>query len=510
MKAVAGVLAIALLGGCNVGPKYARPAVTMPAWFKEGVPAAYSGVPPGTWQPAQPQDAMLKGKWWEVFGEPELNGLEEQLDINNQNIALYFQNFMAARAQVGVARAGYYPTVSVNPGYTNSGAGNTAATAAIGGGAGPGGSGPTVTNVFSLPIEASWAPDLWDRVRNTVRQYQYAAQVSAADLENERLTEQAALAMYYFQLRGQDSLQDVYDHTIVADKQALEYTRAQAQTGVGPEQAVAQAEVTLENAEATGIGIATNRALYEHAMAMLIGQPASGFAVPVRVLTTSVPAIPVGIPSQLLQRRPDIAAAERTLAQANALIGVEKAAYYPSLNLAATGGLQSSSLGTLFSLPALFWSLGVSASETIFDGGLRGSTVDQYTAMYRADVAAYRQTVLTAFQQVEDYVASLRILSQQIARQAVAVNSAQRYLDIAMAQYQTGLGPYLNVITAQTILLGDQQTLVTLRVSEMTAAVQLVQALGGGWDVRQLPDSSDVTSKEAADRAARGPVDKRQ
>jgi NodT family efflux transporter outer membrane factor (OMF) lipoprotein len=334
--------------------------------------------------------------------------------------------------------------------------------------------------------------------------------VSAADLENERLTEQAALAMYYFQLRGQDSLQDVYDHTIVADKQALEYTRAQAQTGVGPEQAVAQAEVTLENAEATGIGIATNRALYEHAMAMLIGQPASGFAVPVRVLTTSVPAIPVGIPSQLLQRRPDIAAAERTLAQANALIGVEKAAYYPSLNLAATGGLQSSSLGTLFSLPALFWSLGVSASETIFDGGLRGSTVDQYTAMYRADVAAYRQTVLTAFQQVEDYVASLRILSQQIARQAVAVNSAQRYLDIAMAQYQTGLGPYLNVITAQTILLGDQQTLVTLRVSEMTAAVQLVQALGGGWDVRQLPDSSDVTSKEAADRAARGPVDKRQ
>jgi NodT family efflux transporter outer membrane factor (OMF) lipoprotein len=499
MKVIAGALLVALLGGCNVGPKYTRPAVTVPAWFKEGLPAAYGALPPGTWQPAQPQDAMLKGKWWELFGEPELNGLEEQVDINNQNIAAYFQNFMAARAQVGVARAGYYPTVSVNPGYTNSGAGSTAASATIGGGAGS-----TVTNVFSLPIEASWAPDLWDRVRNTVRQYQYAAQVSVADLENERLTEQAALAMYYFQLRGQDALQDVYDHTITADKQALEYTRAQAQTGVGSEQAVAQAEVTLENAEATGIGIATNRAIYEHAMATLIGQPASGFAMPVKVLTTPVPAIPVGIPSQLLQRRPDIAAAERTLAQANALIGVEKAAYYPSLNLAASGGLQSSNLGSLFSLPALFWSLGVSASETIFDGGLRGATVDQYTAMYRADVAGYRQTVLTAFQQVEDYVASLRVLSQQIARQAVAVKAAQQYVDIAMAQYQTGLGPYLNVITAQTILLGDQQTLVTLRVSEMTAAVQLVQALGGGWDVTRLPAASDVTSKEAAHQAARG------
>jgi len=497
-RGLAGVFAIALLGGCNVGPKYARPAVTVPAWFKEGPPAAYRGVPPGTWQPAQPQDAMLKGRWWEVFGEPELNGLEEQLDINNQNIAVSFQNFMAARAQVGVASAGYYPTVSVNPGVTAAGGGSTA----VGPVTGTASTEPAVVTVFSLPIEASWAPDLWDRVRNTVREFQYAAQVSAADLENERLTEQAALAMFYFQLRGQDALQEVYDKTIVADEQSLEYTRAQAQTGVGPEQAVAQAEVTLENADATGIGIATNRALYEHAIATLIGQPASGFAMPVKVLTTPLPTIPVGIPSQLLQRRPDIAAAERTLAQANALIGVEKAAYYPSLNLAASGGLQSFNLGTLFSLPALFWSLGASISETIFDAGLRSSTVDQYMAMYRADVAAYRQTVLTAFQQVEDYVATLRIVSQQIARQTVAVNAAQRYLDIAMAQYQTGLGPYLNVITAQTILLSDQQTLVTLSVSEMTAAVQLVQALGGGWDVTKLPVASEVTSKEAAHHAA--------
>jgi NodT family efflux transporter outer membrane factor (OMF) lipoprotein len=468
----------------------------VPEGFKEGSPAAYSAVPPGTWRPAQPQDAKLKGRWWEMFGEPELDALEAQVDINNLNIAQYFQNFMAARAQVGVAHAGYFPTVTVNPGYTNSGVGRTAASG-----------GPVVTNLFSLPVEASWAPDLWDRVRNTVREYQYAAQVSAADLENERLTEQAALATYYFQLRGQDALQDLYDRTLLADRQSLEYTQAQASTGVGAEEAVAQAEVTLENAAATGIGLATNRALYEHAMATLMGRPASMFAMPVKILATPVPAIPVGIPSQLLQRRPDIAAAERTMAQANALIGVEKAAYYPTLSLAATGGLESSSLATLFSLPSLFWSLAASASETIFDGGLRGATVAQYTALYKADVAAYRQTVLTAFQQVEDNVATLRVLSQQIARQDVAVKAAQRYLDIALAQYQTGLGPYLNVTSAQTLLLGDQQTLVTLRVSQMTAAVQLVQALGGGWDVTRLPSASEVTSKEAEKGAARSSDD---
>jgi NodT family efflux transporter outer membrane factor (OMF) lipoprotein len=302
-----------------------------------------------------------------------------------------------------------------------------------------------------------------------------------------RLVEQAALATYYFALRGQDSLQDLYDHTVAAYKEALDLTQAQAETGVGTEEAVAQAEVTLRNAEATSIGVATNRAIYEHAIAMLVGQPASAFSMQVRVLDTPVPPIPVGIPSQLLQRRPDIAAAERTMAQANALIGVQMAAYYPSLNLSASGGLESSALGTLFSVPAFFWSLGASASQLIFDGGLRDATVAQYAALYRADVAAYRQTVLVAFQQVEDYVATLRILSRQIARQEVAVKAAERYLDLATDRFKTGLDPYLNVITAQTTLLSDRQTLVTLRVSEMTAAVQLVQALGGGWDRSLLP-----------------------
>jgi NodT family efflux transporter outer membrane factor (OMF) lipoprotein len=477
--------------------------------FKEGIPAAYRNAIPGAWQPARPQDGVMKGKWWEIFGEPELNALEGQLNIDNQTLAQYFQNFMAARAQVDVARAGYFPTVSVAPAYGFNGAGAMAGSSSIassGGGAvstlGAPSTGSSIhtTSVFSLPLEASWSPDLWGKIRNTVREYQYAAQVSAADLENERLTEQAALAEYYFELRGQDSLAEVYDRTIEADRKALELTRSLAETGIDSDLSVAEAEVTLENAEEAGVGVATNRAIYEHAIATLIGKPASAFVLPLRLLETPVPPIPVGIPSELLQRRPDIAAAERTMAQANALIGVEKAAYYPNISLTGSGGVQSTALSTLFSVPALFWSLGASATELIFDGGLRGATVAQYTAMYRANVAAYRQTVLTAFQQVEDYVATLRILSQQIRRQDAAVKSAQRYVELALAQYQTGTTAYLTVTTAQTTLLADQQTQVTLRVNEMMAAVQLVQALGGGWHVAQLPTPANVTSKEAAEQ----------
>jgi NodT family efflux transporter outer membrane factor (OMF) lipoprotein len=529
----AGMCAL-LLSGCNVGPKYVPPATPAPPAFKEASPAAYSAAPAGTWQPAQPQDAVLKGKWWEIFNEPELNALEDQLNINNQNIAQYFQNFMAARAQVSEARAAFYPTVTTNPsisrgrGAGGGGAGSSAASTTTGTGGttgvtpavrpaastttGSGGStgssstsGATTFSDFSLPFDVAWEPDLWGRVRNTVREYQNAAQVSAADLENERLTEQADLAAYYFELRGQDALQDLYDRTVDADRQSLELTRALAQTGIDNDEAVAEAEVTLRNAEAAAIGIATNRALYEHAIATLIGTPSSTFSMPVKMLSTPVPAIPVGVPSQLLQRRPDIAAAERTMSQANALIGIEKAAYYPTVNLTASGGLEASSITKLFSLPALVWSIGASASETIFDAGLRKATVAQYTAQYNAAGAAYRQTVLTAFQQVEDYIATLRVTSQQIAKQDEAVHAAQRYLDIAMSRYKTGLDPYLDVITAQTTLLGDQQTLTTLRVNEMTAAVQLIQALGGGWDVAQLPAASQITSKEAPHQVATTP-----
>jgi NodT family efflux transporter outer membrane factor (OMF) lipoprotein len=342
-------------------------------------------------------------------------------------------------------------------------------------------------------------------VRNTVRQYQYAAQVSAADLENERLTEQANLAEYYFELRGQDALQDLYNRTIEADKESLNLTRALFDTGIDSDEDVAEAEVTLKNAEEAGAGIATNRAIYEHAIAMLIGKPASSFSMPVKNLTTAVPAIPVGVPSELLQRRPDIAAAERTLAEANALIGVEKAAYYPTVSLTGSGGLEGSALKTLFAVPALFWSLGASASETIFDAGLRRATMAQYTAQYNGDVASYKQTVLTAFQQVEDYIATLRVVSDQINREDAAIEAAQRYLNIATARYQTGLDPYLDVMTAQLTLLSNQQTQVTLRVSEMTAAVELVQALGGGWKANELPAPSRVISKETVSKVSASP-----
>jgi len=489
-----------LLGGCRVGPKYVAPNAPAPPAFKESSPDAYAQAPAGTWQPANPQDAALKGKWWEMFHEPELNALEEQLDINNQNIAEYFQNFMAARDLVREARASYYPTLTADPSFTRQRTPSTLSN----NNTTTGKSGSTNTSL-SLPFDVSWEPDLWGKVRNTVREYQNAAQVSAADLENERLTEQADLAEYYFQLRGQDALQDLYNKTIDADRKALDLTEALYETGIDNDEAVAQAEVTLKDAEEAGTGIATNRAIYEHAIATLIGKPASSFSLPVKSLATPVPAIPVGVPSELLQRRPDIAAAERTMSEANALIGVEKAAYYPNVSLTGGGGLESSSISSLFGLPALFWSVGASASETIFDAGLRRATVAQYTAQYNADNASYRQTVLTAFQQVEDYISTLRVTSAQIVQEDQAVASAQRYLQIANSRYETGLDPYLDVISAQTNLLNDQQTQVVLRVNEMTAAVELVQALGGGWNVSQLPSASSVTSGAAEKKVSNTP-----
>lgn len=484
-----------VLGSCNVGPKYSAPATPAPPAFKESAPEAYKTALPGAWQPAKPQDAELKGKWWEIFHEPELNSLEDQLNIDNQNIAYYFQNFMAARAQVGEARAGYFPTLSANPAFAKTGTGGSSN--ASGGGSGNSTGTGFGSSGIGLPLDISWAPDLWGRVRNTVREYRNAAQVSAADLENERLTEEAALAQYYFELHGQDALQDITNRTVQAYQQYTGLTRALFETGIATQADVAVAEATLANAQEAQTGIATNRAIYEHAIATLIGKPASSFEMPVKVLSTPLPAIPVGVPSQLLQRRPDIAGAERTMAAANALIGVERAAYFPTLSLTAGGGLEGS-LKTLFSLPGLFWSLGVSASETIFDAGLRKSTTAQYTAQYNADVASYKQTVLTAFQQVEDYIATLRVVSAQLERQREAVQASQKSLTLETARYETGIDPYINVVEVQITLLANQQTMVTLQTNEMVAAVQLVQALGGGWNVSEMPGPSEVTSKEAA------------
>jgi NodT family efflux transporter outer membrane factor (OMF) lipoprotein len=455
-----------------------------PAQFKES----------DGWTVANPQDAMLRGKWWAIFKEPELNALEERLNIDNQNIKQFFESFMEARALIREARAQYYPTVTLSPIYNRSlaSANLAGAAAGINGVTTAGGHQATF---IGLPIEVSWAPDLWGRVRSLVRQNQYSAQLSAADLENERLTEQASLAEFYFEIRGQDELQRVLNQTVEADKRALDLARARYETGLDSMISVEQARNTLESVQAAAINVGVARAQFEHAMAVLIGVPPSEFAIPVRPMTTEPPPIPIGVPSQLLQRRPDIAAAERSMAAVNAQIGIAYAAYYPALTITATGGVESATFEKLVAWSSRFWAIGGTLSETVFDAGMRRATVHQFVAAYNAALAGYRQTVLTAFQQVEDSLAGVRILSHQVAELRRAVDSAGTALKLELGRYETGIDPYVDVVIAQTTLLSNQQTLVMTQVSEMTAAVQLIMALGGGWDRSQLPTPEQVTQK---------------
>jgi NodT family efflux transporter outer membrane factor (OMF) lipoprotein len=469
--------------GCTVGPRYKPPVFQAPPSFKEAAPQQ---GPDGTvWNRAKPNDATLRGSWWEIYHESELDELETKLNASNQNIAQSYQNFMAARALVRQARSSYYPTVSTSPAYTRSRTSGYQQTAGVN---------PN-SNEFSLPFDVSWEPDVWGRIKNTVREYANAAQVSAADLANERLSQQASLATYYFELRGQDAQMALYQQTIEAYRKSLELTRTLKATGIDTEQSVAQAELNLKTAEAAATNLGIARAQYEHAIALLIGQPASTFSVASRPLTTPVPSIPLGLPSELLQRRPDIAAAERTMSEANALIGVQTAAFYPSFTISAQGGFQSSTIGNWFTWPSRFFSVGPSATQTLFDAGSRRATLQQYQAQYQADVAAYRQTVVTAFQQTEDSLASQRLLSIQLQQQQEAIDAAQRYYNLANVRYRTGVDPYLDVFTAQTSLLSAQQNAVTLRVQQMTSSVQLIEALGGGWDITQLPSEKVVAKK---------------
>jgi NodT family efflux transporter outer membrane factor (OMF) lipoprotein len=477
----------AMLAGCNVGPKYLPPTMTAPPAFKES-PTQFKDA--DGWTVAQPQDGALRGKWWEIYNEPELNSLEDQLNIDNQNIQQAFENFMEARALVREVRSQYFPTASVGGSYTR-----TQPSSNVGSATTTSSSGAKQTQVFSIPAGVSWEPDLWDKVRNAVRASQYNAQLSAADLENERLSEQASLAAYYFEIRGQDALQQLLNDTVEADKKDVEVEKARYDTGVDDQISLVEAQTTLESAESAATNAGVARAQYEHAIAMLVGKQASTFSIPVEPRTTAPPPIPIGLPSQLLERRPDIAAAERSMAAANAQIGVAYAAYYPALTLSASGGMQSSALKNLLDWPSRFWSVGPSISETVYDGGLRRAEVNQYVAVYNANLAAYRQSVLTAFQQVEDSLAAVRILSQQILHQQEAVNSSQTFLKLETGRYNNGIDPYIDVVTAQTTLLNNQQTLNGLQVQQMTASVQLIEALGGGWDRSQLPTPALVTQK---------------
>lgn len=487
--AVGTLSLLALISGCNVGPRYhapAPPSITAPN-YKESTVNFHDA---DGWKVASPQDAMIRGKWWEVFNDPDLNALEEQLNINNQNMKLYFENYMAARAQIAEARAQYWPTITLGPSFTRA---KTSANQSVSSTATTG----RTYSIWNAPVDVSWTPDFWGKIRNQVHETQYAAQTSAADLQVETLTEQSSLAEYYFEIRGQDMLQKILNETVAADQKSLEYNQAQYDTGVSDYISVAEAKTTLESAEATAVNVGLLRAQYEHAIAVLLGKIPTDFSIPVKPMLYTPPAIPTGLPSQLIERRPDIAANERTLAAANAEIGIGYGAFFPQVTISAAGGFQSATLKHLFDWPSRVWSIGPSASQVVFDGGLYRAALHQYSAQYNADLATYRQTVLTAFQQVEDSMAATRIYSQQIIRQQEAVKDAQDYLDLELVRYNTGVDPYVDVVVAQTTLLNNQQTLNALRVQEMISSVELVQALGGGWDRSQLPTPQQAGAKVA-------------
>ena len=478
---------LAGLTGCTVGPKYHAPAppqITAPNYKESTV----NFQDQQGWKVASPQDAMLRGNWWEIFQEPELNTLEGQLNIDNQSIKQYFQQYMEARALIAEARAQYWPTITANPSWNRSkSSANLQDSSQTNLG--------RTSTLWSMPLEVSWVPDLWGKIRNEVHEAEYAAQVSAADLENEKLTEQASLAEYYFEIRGQDMLQQILNQTVDADQKALDANQGAYDAGTGDYISVVEARATLESAKSAATNVGLARAQCEHAIAVLLGKVATDFSIPVKPMVYAPPPIPTGVPSQLLERRPDVAAAERTLAEANATIGIGYGAFFPQVTISAGGGFESSLFKHLFDWPSRFWSIGPSASQIIFDGGLYRAQLRQYEAAYNADLAAYRQTSLTAFQQVEDAMAGTRIYSQQILHQQDAVKAAQEFLDLETQRYNTGVDPYVNVVTAQTTVLGDQQTLNSLQVSEMMQTVVLVQALGGGWDRSQLPTPSQAGAK---------------
>ena len=476
-----------LLGGCHVGPHYhppSPPSVTA-SNYKE---STVNFQDTEGWKVASPQDAMIRGDWWEVFHDPELNALEEQLNINNENLKIAFQNYMAARAVISEARAQYWPTLTANPARTRSQSSGTltnSTQANVG----------KRTTFWTAPLEASWTPDFWQKIRNEVHGAEYAAQVSAADLQTEKLIEQADLANFFFEIRGQDMLQQILNETVAADRKTLEYNQARYETGIGDYISVAEAKTTLESSEATAINVGLLRAQYEHAIAVLLGKIPSDFSIPVKPMLYAPPPIPTGVPSQLTERRPDIAAAERTLAEANATIGIGYGAFFPQVTISASAGFQSSALSNLFTWPSRVWSIGPSVAETIFDGNLYRAELHQYVAVYNADLATYRQTVLTAFQQVEDGLSATRTYSQQILKQQQAVKDSQDYLDMELVRYNTGVDPYVDVVIAQTTLLDNREALNALQVQEMTSAVLLVQALGGGWDRTQLPSPEQTGAK---------------
>src|ERR1700752_702361 len=479
------LLGLVLLKSCDKAPKYKTTPVSTPTAYKELTPDNFKET--DGWKFARPKDDEIRGNWGEIFNDGQLNTLEQQVNISNQNIALADANFRVARALVKEARSQYFPTVTTSPSInvTRQSAKIIQSNVSTG----------RVIKDYTLPFDASWEPDRWGRIRNTVVASASEAQASAADLENARLSVQSELAFDYYELRALDAQKQLLDSAASDFKQALDLTKVRFETGIASEEDVSQAETQLETTEAQATDLGIQRAQLEHAIALLAGQPASTFAIATLPLNAEPPAVPFGLPSQLLERRPDIAASERRVAEGNAEIGVAKAAFFPSLVLNLAGGLESSSIATWFSWPARFFSLGPSLSQTLFDKGRRKAFTEQTRAAYDGNVANYRQTVLTAFQEVEDNLAALRILSRERDQQEAAVKSSEHTVTLANERYKDGIDSYLNVITAQTTLLNNQRTEVNLRMQQMTASVELIKALGGGWNASKLPTQKQLTQK---------------
>jgi NodT family efflux transporter outer membrane factor (OMF) lipoprotein len=476
-------LAAMQLTGCVVGPKYHTPAAQAPPAYKEV----------GDWKPAQPNDQNLGGEWWRIFQDSQLDALELQVNVSNQNLKAAQAQFQQARATLRYYRADYYPTVTVGPSATRTLVSANSPTTTILRG--------TTYNDFVLPFDVSYQADVWGRVRKNVESYREQAQASAADLATVNLSMHADLAVDYFQARSLDAEEQLLNSTVKEYEQALELNENRFLGGIASEVDVEQAKTQLQTTQAAAIDVGVARAQYEHAVAILLGKPPAEFSLPPLPLTAPPPHIPISLPSELLERRPDIAASERRVASANAQIGVAKSAYYPTINLGASGGFESSAISTLINGPSSLWSIGLSAVGTVFDVGRRRALTDQARAAYDYQVAFYRENVLTGFQQVEDNLAAVRILEHEAQVQDEAVRAAQRSLDLSVTRYKGGVTSYLEVITAQSAALTDEVTAVNILGRRMANTVLLIQALGGGWERSSLPERPECCGKLVSDNA---------
>ncbi len=453
-----------LVSGCAVGPRYVRPDLPSPVAFKEA----------DGWKTAQPADEAIRGAWWDIFGDAQLNALEEALSTSNQDLKSAAARFQEARALIGISRAAQSPMIAVAPaaGFVRN-SGNTAQSAST--------LNPPATGLYALPLDLSYEIDVWGRVRGTVAAARDRAQASAADLQTVTLSLEAELALDYFELRSADSQRRLLDEAVDAFSQALRLTTNRFEGGAASRNDVAQAKTQLEATRVRATDVAVQRSRYEHAIATLIGEPPAAFTLAPMPTGMQPPDIPVGLPSQLLERRPDVAGAERRVAEANERVGIARTAFFPTVMLNAVGGFEGNTLTSWFSWPSRFWAIGPTVVQTLLDGGRRRATSEAAVAAYDATVADYRQAALTAFQQVEDNVAALRTLDNEAQQQFEATTSAQESLRISTDRYLGGADPYLQVLVAQTIALANEQNAVDILRRRMGASVLLIKSLGGGW-----------------------------